>query len=95
MVITDFKTGTDKIVLDTSVFRSLSSGADTLDETLFEIASRADDGNDYIMYKWKTGELFYDADGSGGGAQVKIAQLDVQLDLEASDFLLIDRKSVV
>ena len=87
--ITDFKPGTDKIALDTSVFTSLKGGGDTLDAAFFEIAARADDSNDHIMYKWKTGELFYDADGSGSGAQVQIAQMDAQLDLGASDFLLI------
>ena len=87
--ITDFKPGTDKIALDTSVFTSLKGGGDTLDAAFFEIAARADDSNDHIMYKWKTGELFYDADGSGSGKQIKIAQFDKRLDLDHTDFVVI------
>ncbi|MFW8637313.1 calcium-binding protein [Cribrihabitans pelagius] len=87
--ITDFKPGADKIALDTSVFTGLKSGADTLDAAGFTMAGRADDGEDRLIYTWKTGALHYDADGSGRGAQVQIAQLESQLDLGASDFLLI------
>ncbi|MFW8595898.1 M10 family metallopeptidase C-terminal domain-containing protein, partial [Cribrihabitans neustonicus] len=86
--ITDFKPGTDKIVLDTSVFTSLRGSGDTLAAASFETGSSAEAGNDHIIYKWKTGELFYDADGSGRGAQVQFAQLDTRLDLGADDFLL-------
>jgi len=91
--ITDFVAGSDKIILDTSVFTSLATGApgemQTLGEEFFEVAKRADDSNDYIMYKWKTGQLFYDPDGRGGEAQVQIAQLEERLDIDYSDFLVI------
>ncbi len=91
--ITDFVAGSDKIILDTSVFASLATGAkgemQTLGEEFFEVAKRADDSNDYVMYKWKTGELFYDPDGRGGEAQVLIAQLEERLDIDYTDFLLI------
>ena len=81
-------------MLDSAIFSSLTSASDggyrTLDESFFEIAKKADDTNDYIMYKWRTGELFYDADGTGSGTQVKIAQLEERLSLDNTDFLVVD-----
>ena len=92
--IPDFNHGTDKIVLDSSIFTSLTSATDggdrTLDESFFEIAKKAGDADDHIMYKWRTGELFYDADGTGSGTQVKIAQLEERLSLDNTDFLVVD-----
>jgi Ca2+-binding RTX toxin-like protein len=45
--------------------------------------------NDFILYDTATGELFYDADGSGAGAAVKFAVLATSPDgLAASDFLV-------
>jgi Ca2+-binding RTX toxin-like protein len=39
-----------------------------------------------VIYNSGTGELFYDADGSGGLAQVKIAQLSSGLALSYTSF---------
>ncbi len=92
-VVTDFDPKADKILLDSSIFTSLAAGvrqdAGTLNAAFFEIAATADDRNDYIMYKWKTGALYYDADGIGSGRMVQIAQLDERLALDHGDFLLI------
>lgn len=88
--ISDFVPGSDKITLDGSVFTSLGiEDEQVLDEAHFEIAARADDQDDYLMYKWRTGELFYDADGSRSGEAVQIAQLDPYLSLDHSDFLVV------
>ncbi|WP_370303017.1 hypothetical protein [Pseudooceanicola sp.] len=96
--VPDFNHNTDKIVLDSSIFTSLTApnaaGYRTLDQTFFEIARQAGDSNDYIMYKWKTGELFYDADGTGAGAQVKIAQLEERLSLDHTHFVVSDGTGV-
>ncbi|NSY39569.1 hypothetical protein [Leisingera sp. ANG59] len=88
--ISGFAPGSDKFVFDSSAFTALQDQqGEMLDEAHFEIAARADDIDDYVIYKWKTGELFYDADGSGGSDQVKIAQLDAQMALDHSDFLVL------
>ena len=47
------------------------------------------DGNDFIIYNSATGELFYDADGSGAGAQVRFATVTAGTALTASEFNLI------
>ncbi len=95
--VSGFKPGTDKIVLDASAFTSLTPAADgetrTLDAKFYETAARADDMDDYIMYKWKTGEVFYDADGRGPGKQVKVAQLDERLAMDHSDFVVTDKSA--
>lgn len=68
----------DKIALDTNVFTALLSGASaSLDAGEFRASAggNAVDGNDYILYDTSTGNLFYDADGSGGGSRVLFAQL--------------------
>src|SRR5690606_6454285 len=49
----------------------------------------------YVMYKWKTGEIFYDADGSGPGAQIKIAQIGERLSLGHDDFLIGDGDTAI
>ncbi len=87
--IIGFDSGTDKFRLDSSAFASLRDlKGETLNVSNFEVAARADDMNDFIMYKWKTGELFYDPDGRGSESQIKIAQLDDRLSLDSSDFLI-------
>ncbi|MFW8637312.1 hypothetical protein [Cribrihabitans pelagius] len=86
----DFDPGTDQIVLKSSELTALDGqqGQD-LDEASFTIAGRAGDGEDRIMYKFKTGELFYDADGTGPEAQVKIAEMDAHMYLDHSDFFVL------
>ncbi|MCW1381585.1 VCBS domain-containing protein, partial [Novosphingobium sp. KCTC 2891] len=48
------------------------------------------DANDYILFNTTTNQLYYDADGNGGGAKQLIATLTGMTGtLDASDFLLI------
>jgi Ca2+-binding RTX toxin-like protein len=47
------------------------------------------DSNDHIIYNNNTGALFYDADGNGVGAAVKIALIGNHAALTAADFLVI------
>ena len=82
--ILDFSAAEDEIVLDQSVFASLSLGL--LAAGAFHEGSAAQDADDRIIYNSATGELFYDADGAGGEDQVLFAQLDPGLDLTAGNF---------
>jgi hypothetical protein len=42
-----------------------------------------------VIYDPATGQLYYDADGSGGGQKVLIATMTTGLSVTASDFLVI------
>jgi Ca2+-binding RTX toxin-like protein len=85
--ITDFAVE-DTVQLAKSVFAAL--GAGTLAGTAFKnISKAAADADDRILYKQSTGELFYDADGSGKAAAVKFAMFDNKAALTASDFFVV------
>jgi uncharacterized delta-60 repeat protein len=69
----------DKIALDPTVFAALLGGTTTGVDT-GEIASNtggnALDANDFILFDTATGNLFYDADGSGGlASRVQFAKM--------------------
>jgi hypothetical protein len=80
----------DVIRLDNAVFASLTvEGLLSADNFVSGVGPSAADGDDYILYDTATGELFYDADGSGAGAAAKFALLASSPDgLAASDFLV-------
>ncbi|WP_286158912.1 calcium-binding protein, partial [Methylobacterium sp. Leaf456] len=85
--ITDFASN-DTIWLGKGVFTALAPGQ--LAESAFKnLDAGGADANDRILYKQTTGELFYDADGSGTGAAVKFAVLDNKAALSAGDFLVV------
>lgn len=86
--ITDFVAADDTIMLENAIFTRLAT-AGTLNAANFRIGSAAADADDYIIYNDKTGELFYDADGSGAGAAVKIAVLAGTPVLSYADFVVI------
>ena len=86
-VIQDFNVAADTIQLDNAVFAAL--GADgALDPSLFGIGNAAE-GDERLFYDDTTGELFYDADGTGAGAAVQIASLDPSLALTSNDFFVV------
>ncbi len=84
--ITDFVVADDSFNLKTSVFTTLSAG--TLDANDFVTGTGAGDATDRIIYDNTTGDLFYDADGSGVGAQVKFAQVTPATALTNNDFII-------
>ncbi|WP_232629594.1 calcium-binding protein [Methylobacterium sp. Leaf118] len=85
--ITDFATE-DTIQLSSSLFTTLAPGP--LDPNAFKnVTTGTADADDRILYKQSTGELFYDADGSGSGAKVKIAMLDNKAALTFDDIFLV------
>jgi Ca2+-binding RTX toxin-like protein len=88
--ITDFVSGTDKIVLENAIFTTLGAGA--LSAGAFEVGAAAASASARIVYNQTTGALFYDADGNGAGAAVQIAIIGVTAThptLTAGDFTVI------
>ena len=79
--------GTDKIALDDAVFTGLGLGA--LNANAFHVGAAAHDADDRIIYNSATGQLFFDADGNGGGAAVQFATLQSITVIAASDFTVI------
>ncbi|TPG13209.1 beta strand repeat-containing protein [Sphingomonas oligophenolica] len=69
--IADFGNGADKIALSSSIFGGMASG--TLSASNFVIGAAATTAEQHIVYNQATGQLFYDADGSGAGAAVLFA----------------------
>lgn len=91
--IGDFNVKHDSVWLDNAIFKKLGSGLELkpkqLKKSYFEIASKADDENDYVLYNRKTGVLSYDADGSGSKQAVEFAQLSKNLKLTYKDFFIV------
>ncbi len=90
-VIADFAHGTDKILLDHSIFGGIGSvgGLGTLFASAFVNGGTALDADDHILYNITTGALYYDADGNGAGAAVQFATIETGAVLSASDFQVI------
>ena len=85
--VLDFNVNDDLINLDNSIFSALSHG--TLAGSAFKTGSAASDSNDRIIYDSASGNLFYDADGTGSGAQSQFAVLSKGLNLTNADFEVI------
>jgi Ca2+-binding RTX toxin-like protein len=93
--ITDFVSGTDHINLAKSVMAALGSVNLALNVDAFWQGAgvvKGHDASDRIVYNTSTGALYYDADGSGSGAAVQLAQLGTTashpLSLTAADFFV-------
>jgi len=94
--ITDFVSGTDKILLDDDIFTALgitvtAAGVAALTANKFQVGASALDTLDRIVYNSSTGALYYDANGSVSGQNVQIALIGTTTHpaLTASDFLVI------
>ena len=85
--ITDFVVGEDTIELDLGIFTAITGGG-TLSADQFRAGTSATTADQRIIFTRSTGELFYDADGSGAGEQILIARLDPNLAIFAEDFTL-------
>jgi len=89
--ITDFSVLDDTINLEntgTGLFTGITTTG-TLAASAFWIGSSANDASDRIIYDSTTGNLYYDADGTGATAQVKFASLAPSLALTNQDFFVI------
>ncbi|WP_201840984.1 calcium-binding protein [Microvirga zambiensis] len=91
--IMDFNVRDDSFHLDNKYFTKLGSGTASkpkkFNSDMFVINNKAKDREDRIVYDKKTGALYYDQDGTGSKAQVKIATLTKNLKLTYSDFFVI------
>jgi Ca2+-binding RTX toxin-like protein len=86
--ILDYNVANDVIRLEDSVFTGLGP-AGALTANQFHIGASAADADDHIIYNSVTGNLYYDADGAGGAAQVLFAQVTSGLALTSSEFVII------
>ncbi len=82
--IQDFDPEVDGIWLENKVFKALSRKGSlespmTLSKKMFWKGAKAHDADDRVLYDPTSGALFYDADGAGKAAAVKIAVLSKNL----------------
>ncbi|MBJ6128498.1 M10 family metallopeptidase C-terminal domain-containing protein [Microvirga splendida] len=90
--IYDFKSRDDSIHLDNKYFTKLGSGSSKgkkFKSDMFVEGKKAKDAEDRIVYDKKTGALYYDQDGTGSKAQVKIATITNKTTLKYHDFFVI------
>ena len=74
--IQDFLSGTDRIEIQISAFRGLASyGTGALSAGELTYGTAATTASQHLIYNQASGQLFYDADGVGGAAQIEIATL--------------------
>ena len=71
--VLDFAPAFDTMQLENAVFTGLTQGA-FLPAADFVIGAAAADATDRIIYNSATGNLFFDADGTGAAAQVLFAR---------------------
>jgi len=83
----DFEVKEDTIGLSKAIFSKISKKG-ALKKDAFWTGSKAHDKDDRIIYDKKAGDLYYDADGSGSRKAIKFADVDKNLKMTASDFLV-------
>jgi len=89
--ITDFSVPADTMQLEntgTGLFTALTATG-TLASTAFAIGTAATTTSHRIIYNTGTGDLWYDADGTGATAAIRFATLQTGLALTNADFVVI------
>ena len=87
--ITDFSFLEDTIRLENAVFTGLANGVLTAAVFVANVTGLAADASDRIIYETGTGNLYFDADGTGVGARVQFAVLNSGLAVTSADFFVI------
>lgn len=90
--ISGFSTVDDTIVLENAVMAGLGAATGGLSTAAFRSGvgvTMAGDADDRIIYNLATGDLYYDADGSGGVASIRFAVIENKAALTAADFLIV------
>ena len=97
-IIFDLDAGTggnaDKIHLDDAIFAGITNVSGSLNALNFaaNAGGNAATADQRILYDTTTGDLYYDADGSGGGAKILFAHINLPLlggAVDAADFVVI------
>jgi len=81
------KIESDKIHLDADIFQNMGDSGQVASK-YFALGAVAKTADQHLLYEASSGKLFYDVDGSGGSDAVLFAQLQKNLVISASDFLL-------
>ena len=91
--ISDFASGTDKLHLDDAAFSAIGAmGNFAASDARFKTNSSgtATETNDRVVFNTSTGQLYYDADGSGSGAAPQlIATVQAGASVAAADIMVI------
>jgi Ca2+-binding RTX toxin-like protein len=83
--ISGYSVADDRIMLSRAVFTAIGSDG-SLAASAFVAGTAAGDADDRILYDGASGKIFYDADGSGGGAAILFAQVAAGAALSNLDF---------
>jgi Ca2+-binding RTX toxin-like protein len=87
-IITNFEAA-DFFVFRGSAFGGLAAGALNAANFWSSKSGRAHDADDRFMFKTSNDTLWYDADGNGSAARIKIADLSNDFALTAADILIV------
>ncbi|MFC7499782.1 FG-GAP-like repeat-containing protein [Enterovirga sp. GCM10030262] len=83
--INGFVPADDAIMLDRAIFSAISANG-ALAAAAYRMGTAALDSSDRIIFHSATGNIFYDADGNGAGAQVQFAKVTAGTTLTRGDF---------
>ena len=86
-IIRDFSSKDDTFRISLEFFTNVGSKG-KLGSDAFHRGTKAADAEDRIIYHKASGSLYYDPDGSGAEAQVKIATLSNKAAVALSDFII-------
>ena len=86
--IVDFTSGVDWLDFEASSFGFASGGL--LPTSAFRLGTSAQDADDRFIYDETSGDLFFDADGTGSEDQVLVANLGAGTKLTVDDFYIFD-----
>ncbi len=87
-IINDFRKA-DHFVFQGSEFGGLKAGALKPKMFIQSMKNKAIDGNDHFIFRVTDDTLWYDVDGKGGQASIKIADLTNDFNLTASHILIV------
>ena len=88
--IGDFNSAADTIRLENAIFTTLTTAGALAVSAFKDVALAVKDASDRVLYNSDTGNLYYDADGSGGSfGAIKLAMLTGTPTLTAADFIVI------
>ena len=88
----DWDSGSDEMHLDDAAFAAIGAMGDfTAGDARFKAnaSGTATDASDRVVFNSSTGQLYYDADGSGGGAAQLIATVQSGATVVATDIVVI------